>query len=85
MSTWLIYGKVVKPMPLSDGKGGKYMVEPQSTFRALNYRGQRVARLSDAGEYYEKEIAQKVIDKARTWWNKQGYGDCVKYEIRKVK
>lgn len=85
MSSWLIYGKIIKPIPLSDGHGGKKIVEPQATFRALNYKGQRVTRLSDAGEYYEKEIAQKVIDKAQKWWEKQGYGDCIVYEIRKGK
>ena len=85
MSTWLIYAKVVKSMPLPDGKGGKKIVEPQSTFRALNYKGQRVSRLADAGEYYEKEMAQKIINKAKAYWDKQGYGDCVVYEIRKGK
>ncbi len=85
MTTWLIYGKVIKSMPLPDGHGGKKIVEPQSTFRALNYKGQRVSRLADAGEYYEKEMAQKIIDKAQTYWDKQGYGDCVVYEIRKGK
>lgn len=85
MSAWLIYGKVVKSMPLDDGNGGKKIVEPQSMFRALNYRGQRVSRLVDAGEYYEKSMAQKVIDKAKAYWESQGYGDCVAYEIRKVK
>lgn len=85
MSTWLIYGKVIKEMPLPDGNGGKKIVEPQTTFRALNYRGQRVSRLADAGEYYEKEMAQKIVDKAQAYWDKQGYGDCVAYEIRKSK
>jgi len=85
MSAWLIYGKVIKEIPLSDGKGGKEIVKPQTTFRALNYRGQRVPRLADAGEYYEKEMAQKVVDRAQAYWDKQGYGDCVVYEIRKSK
>ena len=83
MSTWLIYGKVIKAVPLPDGNGNKVIVEPQPTFRALNYSGQRVSRLADAGEYYDKEMAQKIIDKAKTWWDKQGYGDCIVYEIRK--
>ena len=83
MTTWRIYGKVVKPMPLPDGKGGERMVEPQSTFRALNYRGQRVSRLKDAGEYYDENTPKQVIAKAQTWWDKRGYGDCVVYEIRK--
>jgi len=85
MSAWLIYGKVIKEMPFPDGNGGKKIVEPQTTFRALNYRGQRVSRLADAGEYYEKEMAQKIIDKAQTYWDKLGYGDCIAYEIRKSK
>lgn len=82
---YLIYGKVVKPMPLPDGKGGKKMVEPHTTFRALNYAGRRVTKLEDAGEYYEKAMAQKIIDKAQAYWDEQGYGDCVAYEIRKGK
>jgi hypothetical protein len=85
MSAWLIYGKVIKEMPLPDGNGGKKIVEPQATFRALNYQGQRVSRLVDAGEYYEKEMAQKIVDKAQAYWDKKGYGDCVAYEIRKSK
>lgn len=84
MSAWLIYGKIVKAVPLPDGKGGTKITEPQSTFRALNYNGQRVTRLVDAGEYYEKEMAQKVIDKARAYWDKKGYKDYIIYEIRKV-
>ena len=82
---YLIYGKVVKPMPLPDGKGGKKIVEPHTTFRALNYAGRRVTKLEDAGEYYEKAMAQKIIDKAQAYWDEQGYGDCVAYEIRKGK
>ncbi len=85
MSAWLIYGKVIKKMPLSDGNGGKKIVEPQTTFRALNYQGRRVSKLADAGKYYEKEMAQKIVDKAQAYWDKQGYGDCVAYEIRKSK
>ena len=85
MNIYLIYGKVIKSVPLSDGKGGKRIVNPQSTFRALNYAGQRVSRLADAGEYYEKEMAQKVINKAKAHWDKEGYGDCIVYEIRKAK
>lgn len=85
MSTYLIYGKVIKPIPLSDGKGGKKIVEPQSMFRALNYSGQRVSKLADAGEYYEKSMAQKIVDKAKKYWEKCGYGDCIAYEIRKAK
>lgn len=85
MSAWLIYGKIIKEMPLSDGNGRKKIVEPQTTFRALNYRGQRVSRLADAGKYYEKEMAQKIVDKAQAYWDEQGYGDCVAYEIRKSK
>ena len=85
MATYLIYGKVVKSVPLTDGNCGKTIVEPQSTFRALNYSGQRVFKLADAGEYYEKSMAQKVIDKAKANWEKLGYGDCIAYEIRKAK
>ena len=82
---YLIYGKVIKPMSLPDGEGNEKIVEPQSTFRALNYKGQRVTKLVDAGEYYEKAMAQKVINKAQAYWDKLGYGDCVAYEIRKSK
>lgn len=82
---YLIYGKVIKSMPLPDGKGGKKIVEPHTTFRALNYAGRRVTKLEDAGEYYEKAMAQKIIDKAQAYWDEQGYGDCVAYEIRKGK
>ncbi len=82
---YLIYGKVIKPMPLPDGEGNEKIVEPQSTFRALNYKGQRVTKLVDAGEYYEKAMAQKIINKAQAYWDKLGYGDCVAYEIRKSK
>lgn len=85
MDAYVIYGKVIKQMPLPDGKGGKKIVEPQATFRALNARGQRVTRLADAAQYYEKSMAQKIIDKAKEYWNKLGYGDCVEYEIRKAK
>lgn len=82
---YLIYGKVIKPMPLPDGKGKEKIVEPQSTFRALNYKGQRVTKLVDAGEYYEKAMAQKIVNKAQAYWDKLGYGDCIVYEIRKSK
>ena len=85
MSAWIIYGKIIKTMPLQNNNGGSKIVEPQKTFRALNYKGQRVTRLADAGKYYEKEMAQKIIDKAQAYWDKQGYGDCVAYEIRKSK
>lgn len=85
MNTYMIYGKVIKTMLLPDGKGGKEIVEPQATFRALNARGQRVTKLVDAAQYYEKSMAQKIIDKAKEYWEKQGYGDCIQYEIRKVK
>ena len=85
MSTYLIYGKIIKPVPLSNGKGGKITTEPQSTFRALNYGGQRVSKLSEAGEYYEKSMAQKVIDYQKKCWEKKGYPDHILYEIREVK
>lgn len=85
MDAYMIYGKVIKPIPLPDGKGGKKIVEPQTTFRALNARGQRVTKLVDAAQYYEKNMAQKIVDKAKEYWDKCGYGDCVQYEIRKTK
>ena len=85
MTTWRIYGKVVKPMPLPDGKGGERMVEPQSTFRALNYSGARVTKLVDAGIYNEKNMAQRVIDKVQAYWEKRGYKDHILFEIRKAK
>ena len=85
MSIYLIYGKVVKPIPLSNGKGGYQITEPQATFRALNYGGQRVTKLSDAGEYYDIDMAQKIIDKSKAIWAKRGYADHIIYEIRKAK
>lgn len=85
MDVYMIYGKVVKSMPLPDGKGGKKIVEPQATFRALNARGQRVTKLVDAAQYYEKNMAQKIVNKAKEYWEKQGYSDCIEYEIRKSK
>lgn len=54
--SYLIYGrrtgKKVKGEPVYD-----------KTFRALNYRGVRVNKLADAGEYATKEDAQEVLDK----------------------
>ena len=53
MSAYLIYGKRT---------GKKVDGEPvyDKTFRALNYRGIRVTKLSDAGTYATKEDAQEV-------------------------
>ena len=85
MSGYFIYGKVVKPIPLPDGKGGEKIVEPQPTFRALNYSGARVTKLVDAGIYNEKNMAQRVIDKVQAYWEKRGYKDHILFEIRKAK
>ena len=83
--SYLIYGKVVKAVPLPNGKGGFHMVEPQPTFRALNYRGQRVTKLADADDYAEREDAQKAINEAQEYWKRQGYKGHIAFEIRKAK
>jgi hypothetical protein len=82
---YLIYGKVVKPVSLPDGKGGRKMAEPQPTFRALNFSGQRVSRLADAGVYEDKSLAEKIINRAKKHWEEMGYKDCILYEIRRSK
>lgn len=83
--SYLIYGKVIKSIPLPDGKGGKHIVDPQTTFRALNYTGQRVTKLSDADNYAEREDAQRVVDKAKAYWKERGYENYIAFEIRKAK
>lgn len=60
--SYLIYGKHL--IKWVDSKGKWH--EPDSTFRALNYQGVRVTKLSDAGEYATKEDAQEVLDKPKT-------------------
>lgn len=62
MSQWLIYGKHLKPWVDSKNKWH----EPDATFRALNYRGVRVTKLVDAGEYATREDAQEVLDRPLT-------------------
>ena len=83
--SYLVYGKVIKPVPLPDGKGHNRIVKPQTTFRALNYQGQRVTKLADADDYAEREDAQMAIDKAEAYWESRGYKGHIAFEIRKAK
>ena len=61
MSTYLLYGKHLTEWVDSKGKWH----EPEATFRALDYRGVRVNRLADAGEYATKEDAEEAMQKAK--------------------
>lgn len=81
MPTYLIYGKVVKPVTVAGG----HHLEPQTKFRALNYQGVQVSRLADADDYATKEDAQEVIDKVTARLKKNGKEDCIIFEIRKAK
>lgn len=76
---YLIYAKVVKPVDLNRH------FDPQPRFRALNYQGVQVSRLSDADDYATREDAQEVIDKVVSRLAKQGKDDCILFEIRKAK
>ena len=75
MSKWLIYGK----------RTGKLLNgEPvyDKTFKALDYSGKRVIKLSDAGTYATREDAQKVLDEKCADLAEAG---LCQYEIRKAK
>lgn len=75
MSSWLIYGKrtgqIVDGEPVYD-----------KMFKALNYKGVRVAKLADAGTYATREDAQEVIDKKCKDYIDKGW---IQVEIRKAK
>lgn len=77
MATYLVYGKRVEGY--YDSGMRKYL-EPHKTFRALNYNGERVTKLEEAGSFASKEDAEQWLfdpkKKIRSQW---------KYEIRKAK
>lgn len=75
MSEYAIYGKRI-------GLKVNGIETFDKTFRALNYQGVRVNKLTDAGTYATKEDAQEVINKKC-----QEYIDqkLVLYEIRKIR
>lgn len=75
MGSYLIYGK--RTGKIEDG-----VPVFDKTFKALDYNGVRVSRLSDAGEYATKEDAQEVIDKKCYYYADQG---LCEFEIRKTK
>lgn len=70
MAEYLIYGK---------RQGKKVNGEPvfDKNFKALDSRGCRVTKLSDAMSFATKEDAQEIIDK-------KGGPNCI-FEIRKAK
>lgn len=81
MAEFLIYGKVNKRCYFNH----KWH-EPQPTFKALNYFGERVSRLADADSYATKEDAQEKINKAKRNHEKIGLKpDDILFEIRKAK
>lgn len=75
MGSYLIYGKRTQPILNTDTH--EYM-GPDATFRALDWSGRRVTKLTDAFEYATKEDAQERIDK-------MGGKPGVVFEIRKAK
>jgi len=77
MASFLLYGKRTG---LPDKNG-----EPvfDKTFRALNWDGIRVSKLSDATAYATKEDAQERIDSTKgKEWQEQG---LVVFEIRRAR
>ena len=70
--SYVIYGKVIEPCWI----GQRYCGTVHKTFRALNEKGVRVNRLTDAYKYDTKEEAQTVIDRAANH-------DSVLFETRK--
>lgn len=75
MSQYLIYGKRTEAILNTDTH--KFM-GPDSSFRALNEKGERVSKLSDAFSFATKEDAQEFLDA-----HKPKHG--VVFEIRKAK
>ena len=51
-------------------------------FRALDYKGIRVSKLTDAGVYQDKSDAQEVLDKKCKTYEDAG---LVEYQIRTIK
>lgn len=82
---FMIYGKVVKEVPLPNGKGGIMIASPQPTFKALNQSGCRVHRLADAYEYNTKADAEKRLKKVYEYWENKGYSEHIIFDIRSVK
>ena len=74
MSEYLIYGKRTKPWKDKNG----HLLDPDKTFKALDWYGVRVNKLSDAFSYATREDAQERINKAHPQ-------DGVIFEIRKAK
>lgn len=71
MAEYLIYGK--RQGKVVKGKGAVF----DKNFKALDSRGCRVTKLSDAMSFATKEDAQEIIDK-------KGDPNCI-FEIRKAK
>ena len=82
---YIIYGKVVKDVPLPNGKGGTTIVSPQATFKALNQNGSRVHRLADAYKYETKADAEERLDRVYKYWENKGYAGHIVFDIRSVK
>ncbi len=75
MGQYLVYGKRTEAIYNTDTH--KYM-GPDSSFRAINEKGERVTKLDDAFSFATKEDAQDFLNAHKP---KQG----VVFEIRKVK
>lgn len=85
METYLIYGKVVKPIKIFDPSIHKHIeMQPQPNFKALSYGGARVKNLSEAGEYAEKSDAEEKLEKVKENLRKRGIEDCIEFQIRKA-
>lgn len=74
--SYIIYGK--RTGMLDDNGNPTH----DKTFKALNYEGQRVNVLTDAGTYAEKQDAQDIINTRCKTAIEQG---LAVYEIRKAK
>lgn len=59
--SFLLYGKHLTRWVDSRGKWH----DPDKTFRALDYSGVRVNKLTDAGEYATREDAEEAMLKAK--------------------
>lgn len=84
--SYLIYGKIAKPIKLYSSKERAYVInEPQDRFKALTYEGYRTSRLENAGEYAEYSDAEEVVEKVKKRLEDTGQQDAIVFEIRKSK
>lgn len=78
MGSWLLYGKRTG---LVNRKTGKPVFD--STFRALDSKGVRVSKLSNAMAYAEKSDIQAILDRPE---NQQAIKNgLVQFDIRPAK